>query len=287
MARRKSLRVQENEARMAEAIIAYQNRQFTSLKAIAEHFQVDRMTLTRRVSGGHSRVQARQNQQLLSVVEESTLVKWICQFSSMGRPIRHQLIKELVEEIRIQRVQCVNDASSQIVRYPPIGKEWIQRFIQRHIELATITTRQIESARHQEATFEALEHWFTVLQTKSQEQNYALCNIYNMDESGFGIGTSQTNRVVVDATMRTHWKVVPGRQEWVSVIECISADKRVLPPLVIFKATTIDSTWSTNPHVYDWRFSASAKGWTSNVHGLQWLQQVFEPKTCEIADGRP
>ena len=122
----------------------------------------------------------------------------------MGRPIRHQLIKELAEEIRIQRVQRVNNASSQIIRYPPIGQQWIQRFIQRHIELATITTRQIESARHQEATYEALKHWFTVLQAKSQEQNYALCNIYNMDESGFGISTSQTNRVVVDATMRTH-----------------------------------------------------------------------------------
>jgi hypothetical protein len=41
----------------------------------------------------------------------------------IGRPIRHQLIKELAEEIRIQRVQHVNDASSQIVQYPPIGKE--------------------------------------------------------------------------------------------------------------------------------------------------------------------
>lgn len=83
------------------------------------------MTLTRRVLGGYSRVQAQQNQQLFSIVEESTLFKWICQFSSMGRPIRHQLIKELAEEIRIQRVQRVNDASSQIVRYPLIGKEWI------------------------------------------------------------------------------------------------------------------------------------------------------------------
>ena len=108
-----------------------------------------------------------------------------------------------------------------------------------------------------------------------------------MDESGFGIGTSQTNCVVVDATMCIHWKVVLSRQEWVSVIECISADKYILPPLVIFKATTIDSTWSTNPYVYDWRFSASTKGWTSNIHRLQWLQQVFEPETHGIADGRP
>ena len=86
---------------MAEAIEAYNNRQFTSLKAVAEHFEVSRSILTHWVSGHHSRVQARQNQQLLSAVEESTLVKWICQFPSIGRPIRHQLIKELAEEIRI------------------------------------------------------------------------------------------------------------------------------------------------------------------------------------------
>ena len=108
-----------------------------------------------------------------------------------------------------------------------------------------------------------------MLQTKSQEQNYTLYNIYNIDESGFWIGISQTNCIVVDATIRTHWKVILGHQEWVSVIECISADKRILPPLVIFKATTIDSLWSTNPHVYDWRFSVSTKGWTSNIYGLQ------------------
>ncbi|KFY49406.1 hypothetical protein V495_00595 [Pseudogymnoascus sp. VKM F-4514 (FW-929)] len=65
---------------------------------------------------------------------------------------------------------------------------------------------------HQEATYEAREHWFIVLQAKSQERNYALCNTYDMDGSGIRIGTSQGNREVVDATMRTHWKVIPGRQ---------------------------------------------------------------------------
>jgi hypothetical protein len=170
-------------------------------------------------------VQARQSQQLLSPVEESVLVKWICQLPCAGHPARHQLIKEMAEEIRIQRVQHVNDASARIIQYPPISKEWIQRFITRHLELQTIAARQIESARHQDATYEALQHWFTVLESKFLERDYDLCNIYNMDELGFGIGTSQTNRVVVDSTMHTHWKLVPSRQEWVSVIECISADK--------------------------------------------------------------
>ena len=93
---------------------------------------------------------------------------------------------------------------------------------------------------------------------KTKTTTFATCTTW----TNLVLGLEQVKQtvVVVDATMRTHWKVVPGRQEWVSVIECISADKRVLPPLVIFKATTIDSSWSTNLHVYDWRFLASTKG---------------------------
>ncbi|KFY03972.1 hypothetical protein V490_00034 [Pseudogymnoascus sp. VKM F-3557] len=81
MARRKSLKAMDTEARMAQAVDAYQNREFKSLKATAEHSQVSRTTLTRRMSGHPSRVQARQDQQPLSPVEESTLIKWICSFS--------------------------------------------------------------------------------------------------------------------------------------------------------------------------------------------------------------
>ena len=32
-----------------------------------------------------------------------------------------------------------------------------------------------------------------------------------------------------------------------------------------------------------WHFSANTKGWTSNLHGLEWLKCVFEPSTREKA----
>jgi hypothetical protein len=38
--------------------------------------------------------------------------------------------------------------------------------------------------------------------------------------------------------------------------------------------------------VNDWLFSCNTKGWTSNEHGLQWLQRVFEPATREKANGK-
>jgi hypothetical protein len=71
------------------------------------------------------------------------------------------------------------------------------------------------------------------------------------------------------------------------VIEYISGDGCIFLPLFIFKAERISSNWVTKRNPSDWRFSLSLKGWTSNVHGLEWLRTVFEPETREEANGKP
>ena len=38
---------------------------------------------------------------------------------------------------------------------------------------------------------------------------------------GFSIGTGQRSYVVVDATLRKKYQAEPGRQEWVTAVECI------------------------------------------------------------------
>jgi hypothetical protein len=108
-----------------------------------------------------------------------------------------------------------------------------------------------------------------------------------MDETGFGIGTSQSCRVIIDSTLRTRYKLEPGRQEWVSIVECICANGTSLTPMVIFQGKNVCNTWFTESTPYDWQFSASPKGWTSNIHGLEWLRRVFEPATREKANGHP
>jgi hypothetical protein len=102
-----------------------------------------------------------------------------------------------------------------------------------------------------------------------------------MDESGFDIGTSQKNRVIAYSAQSIHWKAVPGRQVWVLFVGCTSAAGMSLPPLIIFKAEQLRRTWITKDTPNYWRFSASFKGWTSNIHGLDWLRTIFDPVTWE------
>lgn len=62
-------------------------------------------------------------------------------------------------------------------------------------------------------------------------------------------------------------------------MDCICADGTILPPLGIFKGTNVLQNWIPNSVHNEWFFSANTKGWTGNVHGLEWLRRVFEPIT--------
>ena len=69
------------------------------------------------------------------------------------------------------------------------------------------------------------------------------------------------------------------------MVECICADGSVVPPLVIFKAKNVLSHWIPDSINGIWAVNCNTKGWTSNEHGLDWLERCFNPKTYDKAAG--
>ena len=118
-----------------------------------------------------------------------------------------------------------------------IGDSWVQRFIHRHSDLETAFSRTIESAHVKEVTKEALDQWFEELKKTIEEKNIRIEDMYNMDETGFSIGTVQDSRVVVNKASKTRYQAHPGRQEWASVLECICADGDQWPHLSFSRGT--------------------------------------------------
>lgn len=97
---------------------------------------------------------------------------------------------------------------------------------------------------------------------------------------GTSIGTANGAQVVIDDSVQTAYEAQPGRQEWVTTIECISATGSKIPPLIIFKGKNLLSTWLPQPLPEGWMFSCNESGWTSNYHGMGWIKH-FEAKTRE------
>lgn len=227
------------------------------------------------MAGRDSRMQAQEHRQNLSPAEEKTLVRWIARLTKSGYPASPALVLEMAEEIAHQRYQ--------LSKAPPLqqsfGKHWLERFRARHTEIQGVWTRQIESARYNATNVEVLKTWFDAVTELCIEHQYELQHIYNMDESGFAIGASQSSRALVNIRERSSWKVVRARQEWITAIECVSASGRALPPLLIFKAKYTNTAWIPPRAPPDWRFSTSQSGWTSDSHAYEWLTTVFQPAT--------
>ena len=290
MPRARSQKALETEEKTQKALRGLSSGIFKTPYQAAKVIGLSRATLKRRMNGGKSRAEGREAQQLLSKPEEKALEGWITRLTATGHPARHDFIRDMAEEIRRQRTSGIESPYSTASIHP----SWVQRFIKRHPHLKTTMTRSIEAARIKDVTKETVATWFAQLQETIEANNITLENIYNMDETGtfmpsikvgFAIGTGQTSYAVVDLRLRRKYQAEPGRQEWITAVECICTDGSVIPPLIIFKGENLLTSWIPREIKDKWHFSCNSKGWTSNIHGEMWLEKCFEPATRNKANG--
>ncbi len=86
-----------------------------------------------------------------------------------------------------------------------------------------------------------MERWFNGVASKFEEHSYEPSDIWNMDESAFGIGEEQATKYLYILIKLSKYKSIAGKQEWVTDIECVSATGEALPPLLIFKGANVNT----------------------------------------------
>ena len=297
MVRQRSIKAIERNVILNEAIIGVKSGKYKSPYAAAKALGVNLTTVLHRMKGGLTRQEARQQQQLLSKTQEETLLKWIKELTISGYAPSHHILREVAEDIRADRCrifQLPNQLHNQLHQLTqleqipnfPLGQDWVPRFIKRHPHLQVRLGRRIEAQRMSGVTKQVVMGWFDAYKDLVTRLHIQEHNVYNMDETGFSIGTMESTRIIVDSTLRTRHQAHQGRQEWVSAVECICMDGTTINPLIIFKGQNVLQSWIPQEVINTWYFSANSKGWTSNLHGVEWLKRVFEPTTRVKADGQ-
>jgi acetylornithine/succinyldiaminopimelate/putrescine aminotransferase len=120
-------------------------------------------------------------------------------------------------------------------------------------------------------------HYFRLFQKALTEHKVKKENIWNMNEKGFLMGMASRSKVVCRKGKRNPKYVHDGNRELISVLECLSATERVLPPLVVTKGKSIVAGhYIEGQEDPDWRFASSPKRWTNNELGQDWLEEVFQ-----------
>ena len=183
------------EANIQAAIQAYERNEYQSVRAAARAFSAPASTVHARLAGRLSRSHAHETAQILSNAEEKTLVRWISRLCRTGFPASPRLVVEMAEEVRRSRFKL---SQSPRPTLQPIGEQWIDRFRARHPDIQGVWTRQIESVRHTAINTDAVKTWFDAVTELHIQHHYTPDCIFNMDESGFAVGTSQSLRALVN-----------------------------------------------------------------------------------------
>jgi len=104
-----------------------------------------------------------------------------------------------------------------------------------------------------------------------------------MDEKGLLLGQALKVKVICCRGRKNPCYTQDGNRKMVTVIVCIPADGRVIPPMYIYKGGKHLLGWYAGVQDKEQAtFAWSTEGWTDNKLGLEWVEQNFEKYTIKM-----
>ena len=246
---------------------------------------VSKSTRRRHARGRPSLQDKAAKQQYLTPCEEKALVKYVLGLSERGYPLPVKFLRSLALVIARQRKSSSTNPTVYNDIKPP-GKNWPQGSYKRHPELESRRIKALDWARHDCNIHKKITQWFTLIRKELQCPAILPKNVYNMDESGVILSVLNSLKVLVSKNDLRTYRGAGVKRTLVTAIECISADRRCLDPLIIWPAITHRSTWTTHPSP-GWHFACSKTGYTDTHVNLSWMQNIFEPQTKRLAGDNP
>lgn len=248
-----------------------------SLRKQALDNDVPRTTLQHRAGGRQSRKDKDDGQLYLYPWEEKALAIFLAHQDALGRSVRVGYIRSIAFSLASRR-----DPDKRPSK-PPY-KNWPQFFYERHPELTASKQQALDWKRFE--IYDKVVHWFEVIGPVLQRSDISPCNVWNYDETGTLLSMPKAVKVVVSKNNKRGRRGARIKRTNITAIECVSADGRYLNPMIIWPASTHRANWTTHD-TPGWYYALSDKGYTDSYIILQWLKHIFDPKTKELANGKP
>jgi hypothetical protein len=249
---------------MSLAIASFQKNPYQTKRALASAFDVPESTLRTRLRGILPRCEIKPVNVKMSPIEEQSLVQWILHLDQRGFPPQIIDVRRMADALLAARGQDPPP--------PPIGKNWVSRFIQRQADLQTKWNRKFHSQRARCEDPVKIRAWFQLVEDTRVAYGIADQDMFNFDETGFMLGVASTSKVVTSSdTIGRATVVQPGNREWVTTIECINALGWCIPPFIILSGKLHQASWYQDIPS-DWAVAVSDNGWTNDRLGYEWVK---------------
>jgi hypothetical protein len=175
------------------AIAVLRNTEYPSISRCVAIFNIPRKTLSDCLQKVKTRIQSYEKQQILTSIEEEELAIWISNASKLGVPIPLPLIKILIKEIQLN---IFTSRARSEKSY--ISLRWINRFRVRYPILETCFIRPIDVLRFEGLEYSKVKSYFDRLSKAIQRERYPPSAIFDVDKTGFSLGSIRKSVVLLD-----------------------------------------------------------------------------------------
>ena len=123
-----------DRTQLANAIRAYRDKKYTSIRAAAESYGVPYSTFYGRLNGGRqNRLVAHEKDQIIAPAEEKAIVNWITRLDNRRFPPRVDMVVYQAKKILQARGGDLK-----------LGSHWTSQFLNRHPQLASKFSSQVK-----------------------------------------------------------------------------------------------------------------------------------------------
>ncbi|KAI0568531.1 transposase, partial [Pyrenophora tritici-repentis] len=181
----------------------------------------------------------------------------------------------------ISAAQRILDLEHPDGKAPPIGKNWISRWLARNPDCRRKKQKKQEIKRLAANTVEVYERHFAALKRAIDEYAIQPGDLYIMDETDIRMGAGGQQYVI---TMAGDDDAVQSpsdtNRESVTVVETVAADGSVLAPFIILKGKAHLSKWHTNTKLPDdYIVAVSETAYNNDELSLEWIRH-FDAYSC-------
>ena len=202
---------------MTKAIQELNDNPDSKLKHIAAANGLTKKTLYNRYCGRtHAAQAAHPEQQALTKAEEDEIVRWVEWRDTLGFPPKHKK--------QVCMVVAVRNGKNG-VQHHRLRDHFTARFLKRHPEIATTVVRAMDRDRVLAIDEHTINGYFSRLYDVIHQNHINPDDMWNFDEKGFlmGQGGKRNELVIARVRVKCPRRIRDGGQEWVSMIECVSA----------------------------------------------------------------
>lgn len=174
---------------------------------------------------------------LLNADEEHRLVQLIHVLAEAGLPVDRPSLRHLAYNYLVE-------AGRNKENCPP-GRYWVKNFLERHKNELSIRIPQNFPNIRAKLAAKTVEDWFDRYESKLEQLEIRdrPAQIWNCDETALSSDPGKTKIICPRGMKNPHRLTGPDLRKNYTVLCCCNAEGKYLPPLLIFEAANLYSSW--------------------------------------------